>query len=214
VTRRLAGSTLRVGASASESELKTSRLDEFAVVHFATHALVDDAHPDRSSLVLTPGQAAEDGLLQSREIAELPLAGRVVVLAACRSASGSLVAGEGVMSLARAFFQAGAHGVVGSLWPLRDDEAALLLDAFYRHAAQGRSLGAALASAQRDAISAGLPAAAWAGLVVVGDPALVPFPGGIRRAPAWLVPLLIGAAALALAAFALRKKRTPAIPMP
>jgi CHAT domain-containing protein len=51
--------------------------------------------------------------------------------------------------------------VVGSLWSLRDDEAEVLFDAFYRHLARGLSLGAALRGAQRDAIAAGKPLAAW-----------------------------------------------------
>ena len=201
VTRRLAG-TLRVGAAASERELKSSSLHEFAILHFATHAVVDDEHPDRSSLVLAAAEP-DDGRLQSGEIAALPLSGRVVVLAACRSAGGSLLAGEGVMSLARAFFQAGAHGVVASLWPLRDDEAAQVLDLFYAELERGRSLGAALAGAQRAAIAASLPPAAWAGLVVVGDASLVPFPGGVRHSLLVGPGLLAGAAALTIATLAL-----------
>jgi tetratricopeptide (TPR) repeat protein len=207
VARRLAGGRLLLGPAAAEADLKRSPLVDYAVLHFATHAIVDDAHPDRSSLLLAPGAAGEDGLLQSREIADLPLEGRVVVLAACRSAGGSLVAGEGVMSLARAFFQAGAQAVVGGLWPLRDDETEVVLDHFYRRLAGGESLGQALHGAQRDAIAARLPGAAWAGLVVAGDAALVPFPGGLRSARSSPVPWLVAAAALSIAALALRARR-------
>jgi CHAT domain-containing protein len=211
VTRRLAG-TLRVGAAASERQLKSSPLQDFAILHFATHAVVDDEHPDRSSLVLAAAEP-DDGRLQSGEIAALPLSGRVVVLAACRSAGGSLLAGEGVMSLARAFFQAGAHGVVASLWPLRDDEAAQVLDLFYARLERGQSLGAALAGAQRAAIAARLPSAAWSGLVVVGDASLVPFPGGVRHSPLPRSVLLAAAAALAVAAIGLwtRRRRRAAL---
>jgi hypothetical protein len=101
------------------------------------------------------------------------------------------------MGLARAFFQAGARTVVGSLWPLRDDEAERIFRDFYRHLAEGRSIGAALAEARREAIRAGEPAAAWAGLVVLGDGDVVPLPGGRSIAPAspwllawWLAPIL------------------------
>ena len=182
VARHLGGSTLWVGDAASEDALKKARLDGFSLLHFAAHAVADEDRPERSSVLLTPGSEAEDGLLQSREIVELPLDGRVVVLSACRSAGGSVLRGEGVLSLARAFFQAGSPAIVASLWPLRDDEAARLFDVFYRHLAGGSSLGASLRSAQRDAIAAGLPPAAWAGLVVIGDGSLVPFPGGVRGA--------------------------------
>ncbi|HVQ30121.1 MAG TPA: CHAT domain-containing protein [Vicinamibacteria bacterium] len=178
ITRRLGGSTLWVGDAASEVALKRADLSHFSLLHFAAHAIADEERPERSAVLLAPGGSAEDGLLQSREIADLRLDGRGVVLSACRSAGGSVLRGEGVLSLARAFFEAGSPAVVGSLWPLRDDETARQFDSYYRHLARGLSLGAALRNAQRDAIAAGAPSAAWAGLVVLGDGSLVPFPGG------------------------------------
>jgi hypothetical protein len=117
--------------------------------------------------------------------------------------------GEGVLSLARAFFQAGSPAIVASLWPLRDDEAARVFDAFYRHLARGSSLGAALRSAQREAMAAGEPTDAWAGLQVFGDGSVVPFPGGARSS--WpFAPYLLalgGVLAAALTWRALRRRK-------
>lgn len=199
------GSVLRVGEEASEGFLKTSPLSRFGVLHFATHAVLDDQNPERSGVLLTPAPASEDGLLQIREIVPLDLRGRVAVLSSCRSASGTVLRGEGVMGIARAFFQAGAHTVVASLWPLRDDDGAALFDRFYTHLGEGLSVAEALRAAQRDRIEDGAPAYAWAGLVVLGDGDLVPLPGG-RRGPAFqpwlavaaggLLLLLLGAGAL------------------
>jgi CHAT domain-containing protein/tetratricopeptide (TPR) repeat protein len=180
------GSVLRVGKEASEGFLKTTDLRRFGILHFATHAILDDQHPERSGVLLTPAPATEDGLLQLREIVALPLEGRVVVLSSCRSASGQMLKGEGVMGLARAFFQGGAHTVVASLWPLRDDDGAALFDRFYAHLAEGRSIAEALHAAQRDRIAEGAPAYAWAGLAVLGDGDLVPLPGG-RKRPGWVL---------------------------
>ena len=179
------------------------------MLHFATHAVTDETNPDRSGVLLAPGAANQDGLLQIREIVDLDLDGRVVVLSACSSNTGALLRGEGVMSLARAFFQAGAHTVVASLWRLRDDEAADLFDRFYRHLGKGLSVAAALRSAQRDMIANGAPAAAWAGLVVLGDGDLVPLPGGRKggAVPAW-VWVAGGLLAVALAAAFLGRTRT------
>ena len=151
------GSVQRLGEDASEVFVKTTPLQQFGVLHFATHAVTDEANPDRSGVLLAPGAANQDGLLQIREIVDLGLDGRVVVLSACSSNTGALLRGEGVMSLARAFFQAGAHTVVASLWRLRDDEAADLFDRFYRHLGKGLSVAAALRSAQRDMIADGAP---------------------------------------------------------
>jgi CHAT domain-containing protein len=191
------GCRILAGREASERSLKESGPGRFGILHFAAHALVDDQNPGRSAVLLAPGAADEDGLLQIREVVELDLSGRTVVLSACRSASGTLLAGEGVLSLARAFFVAGARAVVGNLWPVRDDEAAPLFEAFYRSLGKGKNLGEALLATRRDRARAGAPPAAWAGLVVLGDDTLVPLPGGAKGIPIiwWYV-----AAAAALAA--------------
>ena len=213
VVRALGGGSLRrFGADASEAYLKHASLRRFGVLHFATHAVTDEADPDRSGVLLAPGAAAEDGLLQIREIVGLDLEGRVVVLSACSSNSGALLRGEGVMSLARGFFQAGAHAVVASLWRLRDDEAADFFARFYRHLGRGMSVGAALHAAQAESIARGIPAVAWAGIVALGDGGLVPLPGGRKEGGArgWglAAGALITAAALAVA---WRRRRSGAV---
>jgi CHAT domain-containing protein len=48
----------------------------------------------------------------------------LVTLSGCRTGQGQIRSGEGVLSLARAFMEAGAHNVVMSLWKT-DDEASL-----------------------------------------------------------------------------------------
>lgn len=191
------GSIRRLGEQATEAYLKHAPLHEFGVLHFATHAVTDEINPERSGVLLAPGDAAEDGLLQIREIVDLYLQGRTVVLSACSTNTGTVLRGEGVMSLARAFFQAGAHTVVASLWPLRDDEAAVFFDRFYDHLGSGLSVAAALHAAQRDRIEAGAPAAAWAGIVVLGDGDVVPLPGGREDRP---LPWALAGGALLLAA--------------
>lgn len=171
-------SAAEVGEQASERFLKGSDLSRYGLLHFATHAVMDRRHPDRSAVVLAAGGDDEDGLLQAREIVRLPLQGKVIVLSACSGAAGAFVRGEGVMSLARAFLQGGAQAVVASRWPLADADAVALFERLYLHLGEGLSLSEALARAQRDLIEAGAPAAAWAGVVVLGrgDHVLVPRP--------------------------------------
>jgi CHAT domain-containing protein len=158
-----------VGPEASEAALKGTDLGPFGMVHFATHAFSNRSSPARSAVMLAPGGPSEDGLLQPREIAALELGGRIVVLSACDSAEGPLAHGDGPLSLARAFLRAGAAAVVGTQWPVRDDEAAALMRRFYRNLARGSSVGAALSQAQAAAAREGVPAAAWAGFVLIGD---------------------------------------------
>ena len=206
---------LLVGAGASERALKTANLASVRVLHLAAHAVVDTEAPERSALVLAPGAEEEDGILQPREIAELQLGGALVVLSSCHSASGAVLPGEGVLSLARAFFEAGARAVVASLWPLRDDEAAWLASRYYQHLARGMSASAALRAAQLEALDDGQPASAWAGLAVLGDAALVAVePREPERAHALstAMPLaLAGAAVLCVltAVLVWRRRRRP-----
>jgi CHAT domain-containing protein len=168
---------------------------------------VDDERPERSAVLLARGGDGEDGLLQAGEVADLPLQGRAIVLSACRSASGSTLRGEGVMSLVRAFFRAGADAVVGSLWPLRDDDAAALFESFYRALDGGASLGAALQAAQREAFRAGRPTAAWAGLVVAGDGSLAPLPARPKRGGPLTAAVVAALTALAVTGLLLRARR-------
>jgi len=202
---------LLVGEDATEKILKQVDLGEFGVLHFAAHALVDHEEPHRSAIVLAPGAPDEDGLLQIREIVELELTDQLVVLSACRSATGPVLSGEGIMGLARAFFVAGARTVVGSIWPLRDEEAALLFERFYTHLAAGRSVAAALAAARRERMQEGAPSRAWAGIVVLGDGDFVPFPGGVgSQIPLVWLGVLIGLSLAALAGAAWRRRNRAA----
>jgi hypothetical protein len=181
VVRNVGGtSRALIGPAASESSLKSTDLREFGILHFAAHAVVDPRRPERSAIFLAPGETDEDGFLQPREIADIDLDNKVVLLSSCRSASGTMLPGEGMLGLARAFFQAGAHAVVGSLWPMRDEEARILMSALSERLADGDSLSASVAAVRSARIRAGAPTDAWAGLVVLGDGDIVPVPGGTK----------------------------------
>jgi CHAT domain-containing protein len=196
-TLRLDARLVREGDAASEAFLKHAPLAHFGIVHLAAHAQADAAFPERSAVVLAPGSATEDGWLQPKEIAALDFSGRLVVLSACDSASGFLLSGEGPLSLARAFFAGGAGGVVATRWPLRDDDAAFMMERFYEALAAGTGPAGALRRAREEAIAGGLPAAAWAGVALMGDGLRPPFPA---------TPLpsgFAGRAALALAGITL-----------
>jgi len=213
--RHLGGVDALVGARASERALKDRNLHDYHILHFAAHALADEKHPERSAVLLSPGAEGEDGLLQAREIAGLDLEGQIVVLSACQTASGAVLSGEGVLSLARAFFEAGAQSVIGTRWPIRDEDAAALFDTFYRVLGGGASLSEALAQSRIEAIHARRPAAVWASLVVLGNGALRPFPEGRRETsrPLWLLAVVVPGIVLllALAAFSATRGR-PAPP--
>lgn len=161
-------STVLLGADASEQRLcelvDSGALEEFDVIHLATHALADNDRPGRSALALTlvdlpdPLEAARsgarvyDGWLSASEITrEWKLDADLVVLSACETALGKEVGGEGYVGLAHAFLQVGARGVVVSLWKVDDTATALLMRRFYQNLFGGRAMPAprALAQAKR-----------------------------------------------------------------
>jgi hypothetical protein len=202
-----------VGPVATEHAIKTRALRDYELVHFAAHAVADETHPGRSAVFLAPGDAGEDGLLQAREIGELDFEGRIVVLSACQTAAGAVLSGEGVLSLARAFFQGGARAVVGTRWHVRDEDAASLFETFYRALGKGATVSAALAQTKARAIAQGRRPAVWAGLVLLGEGESRPFPtrpiesDTDRRIGRRLVLLLIVAIVAGLLALKPRLRR-------
>ena len=106
------------------------------------------------------------------------------------------------MSLARAFFGAGASAVVGTLDRTRDDEASVLFSAMYRSLGRGVSIGEAVTAAKREAIGRGAPPAAWAEVLLLGDSEARP---RAREVPA-LVPVALSGAVVGLVGFGARRR--------
>ncbi|HZS46441.1 MAG TPA: CHAT domain-containing protein, partial [Blastocatellia bacterium] len=122
--------------SANLNTATSPDLSEYRILHFATHALLDNVHPESSGVVLSlvneKGES-QDGFLLARDIYNLKLPADLVVLSACRTGLGKDVRGEGLINLTRAFFYAGAGRVVVSLWSVDDVATSELMAKFYRH---------------------------------------------------------------------------------
>jgi CHAT domain-containing protein/Tfp pilus assembly protein PilF len=156
---------------AREEAIKNSRLEDFTIIHFAVHGLLDDKVPARSALVLTlDDDPAEDGFLQAREVYNLKLAAELAVLSACQTGRGKLITGEGVLGLTRTFLYAGARSVVVSLWNINDQATARFMGYFYKHLSQGESKEEALRQAKLEMIHSGYSHPRyWAAFVLIGD---------------------------------------------
>lgn len=166
------GSAVFTGRDASERQIKTSDLSSFRIIHFATHGLVSQRNPLRSALVLASGpEDEEDGFLQTREIYGLRLRSDLVVLSGCRTARGRILAGDSVEGLAQAFFYAGAHSVLASLWDVNDSRTTELMKRFYYHLAAGSSNAEALRQAKVDMLGDEASSAPryWAAFVLLGE---------------------------------------------
>jgi len=207
---RVIGGKSRVlsGDEASESALKMIDPSTYRLLHLAAHAVVDDARPERSAVLLAPGDGEEDGLLDVGEVARLDLNDHVVLLSACRGAAGPVIEGEGVMGLARAFLLAGARAVVANRWPYNDEDAAQLTRVITAEIGRGSSIGDALTEARRAQAASGAPVASWAGLTLIGDGGAVVVPGGNRSftdAARVLVMVLV-VAAVAFLIFVVKRR--------
>lgn len=135
--------------AAREAIFKTEA-PQFRVLHIAAHAIVDDAAPLYSAIVLAAGRndPSEDGLLEAREVVDLPLSADLAVLSACETARGKVGAGEGVVGLAWAFFAAGCPTTVVSQWKAESHSTSRLMIALHRRLLAGDSPAAALRAAQ------------------------------------------------------------------
>lgn len=140
------------GLAASRQAVLNAGLGAYRILHFATHALVDDRYPGLSALALSRFNANRtplDGLLRLHEIYNLELAADLVTLSACETALGRELRGEGLIGLTRAFMHAGGQSVVTSLWQVPDRATAELMRHFYdKQLRDGLSPTAALRQAQ------------------------------------------------------------------
>jgi CHAT domain-containing protein len=129
-----------------------SDLGNYRVLHFATHAFINDRQPELSSVAFSfydlEGRETP-GLLRPADILRLDLNADLIVLSACQSGLGKQVTGEGIVSLGHSFFAAGAHRLMVSLWSVRDKVTAELMSRFYRlYLKEGKSIPASLREAQ------------------------------------------------------------------
>jgi len=134
--------------AATETVFK-SEAPRYRVIHIAAHAIVDDRAPMYSAIALAPGNGkSEDGLLEAREVVDLPLDADLAVLSACQTARGKVGSGEGVIGLSWAFFAAGCPTTVVSQWSAESAATAKLMVEFHRRLRAGESTAKALRGAQ------------------------------------------------------------------
>lgn len=140
------------GFAVNRDALLAEQLQDYRIIHFATHGLIDARYPALSALALSFYDAERspiDGLLRLHDIYNIELNADLVVLSACDAALGREVRGEGLVGLTRGFLYAGASMVVASLWQVPDRATATLMERFYdAHLRQGKSPTAALREAQ------------------------------------------------------------------
>lgn len=207
VARFAQDAEVRLGKDATAGFLERTPLSSYDVVHFATHAVVDDRVATRTALALAPGGGDDDGFVGAEQLAALKLNAPLVVLSACRSAGGVVVGGEGVQGLTAPLLAAGARVVVATAWRISDRGTVPLVEAFYAAMARGLAVSDALRAAKLEAIHRGAPPRDWAAFTAVGDPlATIPLHEE-RRAPYFTTVLLLALVAAGAGAIGMARAR-------
>ena len=171
---------IALDAEASKAALlrNPERLSMQTILHLATHAIVDPARPDLSRLILSAydsrASPIEDSSIRLHEIYQLDLrSARLVTLSACRSAAGSPLPGEGLVSLTRGFQYAGAASVLATLWDVDDRSTASWMEEFYGALLMRKQPSATAVDAANRAIRQRRTEWAhpyyWAGFVLQGE---------------------------------------------
>jgi len=139
--------------NASKNSLLDPRMEEFRILHLATHAFVDERFPELSGLVFSRYQrdgTPIPGEIYLHELPSLHLNADLTVLSACQTALGRRVRGDGLLGLTQGFFHAGSSQVMVSLWSVDDQATAALMAEFYRtFSANDGDAAGALRDAQR-----------------------------------------------------------------
>lgn len=126
----------------------------FDLIHFTAHATASRDEPLESAVILS--RDASGGFkLHARDVVKTPVNAWLVTVSACRSAGTRIYAGEGLVGLAWAFLEAGAHSVIAGLWDVNDASGAKTMERLYGGLAAGKRPVDALREAKLEMIHAG-----------------------------------------------------------
>lgn len=130
----------------------SSALNQFRILHFATHGFVNDANPELSGIVLSlvdkQGKNIR-GYLRLEDLFNLDYPADLIVLSACETGLGKEIQGEGLVGLTRGLMYAGAERLVVSLWQVSDEGTSVFMQEFYKQMLQqGKPANQALRETQ------------------------------------------------------------------
>ncbi|GAB4038362.1 CHAT domain-containing protein [Spirosoma gilvum] len=177
------------------------------LLHLATHAEANDTDPGNSFIAFFPDESSHRLYAHELDMFDLRHI-RLAVLSACRTGSGQLHEGEGLLSLSRAFVSAGCPQVITSLWNAHDGTTATLTRLFYEELRLGKPTDIALQQAKLQFLATQTgggvysPPHFWAHLVLMGDHQPV-YPEATNWSWGWVV----GVVAVFLIGFTYRQYR-------
>ena len=133
------------------------------ILHLACHGMFRADNPMFSAVKL------QDGWLTAADVMQLDLKNVLVTLSACESGRGTVLLGDEVIGLPRAFLGAGAASVVVSLWLVQDKTTVTLMAHWYRELRERMGRAAALRAAQQALREKYPHPYYWAPFVLIGQ---------------------------------------------
>ena len=133
------------GIHATKAEVM-KRISSVGLIHIAAHG-----NKQKGEIALSPNPGwsskfphRKDYILEMSDVQAASLRARLVVLSCCHSGRGTVLKGEGVVGIARAFLAAGARSVLVALWAIDDEATMVFMKRFYQHLKEGKSASAAV----------------------------------------------------------------------
>jgi CHAT domain-containing protein len=133
---------LALGGGDATGDRVRTELSRHRLVHFATHAVLDEESPLLSGIALAHGEA-----LGVYEIVGNRLNVDLVTLSACKTLGGR-TRGDAILGLSHGLLAAGAGSAVLPLWPVLDVSTAVLMVKLYQALDEGAEPAEALRRAQ------------------------------------------------------------------
>jgi CHAT domain-containing protein len=184
-------------------------INQYPVVHLATHAIADTGNSAASFIAFYPHThiPAEDGLYLEELYGLNMDATRLIIISACETGNGQLAGSEGVLSLTRGFAYAGCASIVNSLWKADDEATAVILHQFHQYLQKGYTKSKALQQAKLDYIHSNALHKTpdyWAHLILIGNTQ----PVITSHSSHWLWLIVIVVVAVAAAVIIKKRKKS------
>ena len=163
-----------IGAKATKANF-LKNLEQARFIHLATHGLLNYGTQEGIPATEVPGALAlapagkDDGLLTSREIFNLKLNAKLVVLSACDTGRGKIT-GDGVIGLSRAWIAAGVPSAIVSLRAVPDLPTRNLMISFYQNFTKTSNIARSLRQAMLDTMKTDRTPINWAAFMLIGEP--------------------------------------------
>lgn len=169
---------------------------QYSILHLSMHTKVDKTNFKNSFFAFTNSKdSLEDDLLYPHEISSATFGTSLAVLSGCQTGYGEYLNGEGIMSLAQAFAYAGVPSVIISHWEVDDKATSILMNAFYKHLADGTPANESLRKAKLDYLLDPNPNKVhpfyWASMTLIGSDMSI-------KIQSYPIPIVIGYSSILL----------------